>query len=85
MCVLGPIENGRQRPEGRHQQTQVSDCGVARGAEDSEGEDEGECQENQELHRELKSRRSSSEAAVLRLGWTDKCEKFMISLITGRN
>lgn len=52
MCVSGPGEGGRQQPEGRHQQTQVSDCGVSRGAEDSDGEDEGECQAHQELHRE---------------------------------
>lgn len=82
MCVLGPTEGGRQRPEGRHQQTQVSDCGVAGGAEDSEGEDEGERQENQEFHRELNSRRSSSEVAVLRQSWTDKCTDYRKKLMS---
>lgn len=50
MSVSGPDEGGRQHPEGRHRQTEVSDCGVSGGAEESDGEDEGECQEHQELH-----------------------------------
>ena len=52
VCVSGPGEVGRQQPEGRHRQTQVSDRGVSRGAEESDGEDEGERQEHQALHRE---------------------------------
>lgn len=52
MCVSGPGEGGRQQLEGRCRQTQVSDCGVSRGAEESDGEDEGEREEHQELHRE---------------------------------
>lgn len=52
MCVSDPAEGGCQQPEGRHQQTQVSDCGVSRGAQESDGEDEGECQEYKDLHRE---------------------------------
>lgn len=52
MCVSGPGEGGHQQPEGRHQETKVSDCGFSRGAEESDGEDEGERQAHQELHRE---------------------------------
>lgn len=48
--VSGSGEVGPQQPEGGHQQTQVSDCGVSRGAEGSDGEDEGKCQEHQEFH-----------------------------------
>lgn len=48
--VSGSGEGGPQQPEGGHRQTQVSDCGVSRGAEGSDGEDEGKCQEHQEFH-----------------------------------
>lgn len=51
--VPGPGEGGRQQPEGGHRQTQVSDCGISRGTEESTGEDEGEHQDQQDVHREF--------------------------------
>lgn len=54
-CVSGPGKGGCQQPEGGHRQTQVSDCGVSWGAEESDGEDEGERQEHQDIHCELKA------------------------------
>lgn len=48
--LTGSGEGGRQHPEGGHRQTQVPDCGVSRGAEESDGEDEGERQEHQDLN-----------------------------------
>lgn len=46
VCVTGPDEGGCQQPEGRNWQTQVPDRGVPGGAEEPDGEDEGERQEH---------------------------------------
>jgi len=51
--MSGPGKSGFEQPEGGHRQAEVSDRGVSRRAEESDGEDEGECQEHQELYSEL--------------------------------
>lgn len=65
LCASGPGEARCQQPEGRHQQTEVSDRGVSRGAEEPDGEDEGECEEHEELHREWRTSLTPKAAALM--------------------